>query len=214
MADLYIQKTMTDIGEIPAGPTYITYQTFEGAGYDDPMSTGEEWAPSGTVDPDFLTDGDDPDLGAIAPANWEDQCLQVVAPAGSTPNTHTDMVGGAKAPIYLRVDIILGVLGTAAASWLRSLATMYHSTSPPTHDTEPFKLSLQRAVGGYYLYLNVRSGGSDSGIGVPSLSTIAINTLYVVQIKWDPTAGLYSWYIGDTEQSSGAIADAHPDDAY
>ncbi|MHC4156684.1 MAG: hypothetical protein ACYST6_17445, partial [Planctomycetota bacterium] len=174
---------------------FFFIEQFEGAGYED----GDWTETSGTPDEDYST-------GSVsgAPATWDSQCLQVTE-TEKTENPH---------PIehlteqYFQFAFILESISISDGN----RRNIFHIECDEPSSGTIFECFIENDGGIYNLVCDCFRNSPDSGLEVPSknpdntLMNLALDTEYVVEIKWDYTNLVWAWRVNGAPQPNNIVS--------
>jgi len=182
-------------------------EQFETTGYDETSAgAGSNWTETTktncTINEDYATSGVN-----NAPASWDDQCCEFVVENDTNDNAFiTNTLDSSRAILYGRFDFIV----ESVPSGLVYLASIYSTTGT----NYLFYLSPGNQLRCYANY-------NGSGAIYISFTSIAADTLYRVDWKWDATNDAWGWKLNgvaqpnnidasDPVESEGTLINTHP----
>jgi len=185
-------------GCIPDCTGLTDCQNFEGTGYDNSEAWSTSTSGSGAIDADAATSG------AGSPSKWCDQALKVTSTAAAeqayiSNDADLNADDTTQIPIgYFRLEFVVDSHSLASGEY-NSIMAVYN-----TGWDIAFRLYLRNVSGTLKLRINVYN--DDIGQEYDSLTAIALDTRYRVEVKWDITNNLWAWRLDGVNQPNDVDA--------
>lgn len=162
-------------------------------GYDETWSEGEVSVGTGTLDEDKTRT----DVTG-APADWDDDCLEVTSAADDDTLYVKHYFVSAVDPFYWRIEIIAGNIGNLENADDAMLLIIRDGS-----DNDLMAVSIQDNAGTKRFRINFSYDGDGHSY---YYSPISEDTRYRIELKWDNGNDVWEWKVDGASQDNGAIS--------